>query len=661
MSDIALTVSVLALVAVVGLWIGNIKVRGVGFGIGGVLFGGIIVGHFVDQAGVTLSGDMLHFIQEFGLILFVYTIGIQVGPGFFASLRVSGLRLNLFAVLIVIMGGLVTAILHKIFAIPLPVVLGIFSGAVTNTPALGAGQQILRDLGTPVDLVDQMGMSYAMAYPFGICGILLTMWLMRLIFRVNVEAEAQKHESSLANGHSLIQTMNIRVENPNLNNMAIQDVPILNSDKIICSRLKRDDTLMVPSPGTIIQAGDLLHLVGQSTDLHNAQLVIGKEVDTSLSTRGTDLRVERVVVTNEKVLGKRIRDLHFKERYDVVISRLNRAGVELVASSDASLQFGDILNLVGRPASIDAVANVVGNAQQKLQQVQMLPVFIGIGLGVLLGSIPLFVPGFPVALKLGLAGGPLIMALILGRIGSIGKLYWFMPPSANLALRELGIVLFLAVVGLKSGGDFVDTLTQGEGLSWIGYGIFITAIPLITVGLLARIFAKMNYLTLCGMLAGSMTDPPALAFANNLHATSGAAALSYATVYPLVMFLRIITPQLLAVIFWGMGQRLMARCLSGLCTVLNPGWITRAAPVTLLLFFLSLSSMNVLISVMATSIIPFYFSWLSIFIAFFFVATGSFSAFNSAIMPFLAVALKKVATEMKNSGNERGCAETRHQ
>ncbi|EBA1890958.1 TPA: putative transporter [Salmonella enterica subsp. houtenae serovar [1],40:z4,z23:-] len=553
MSDIALTVSVLALVAVVGLWIGNIKVRGVGFGIGGVLFGGIIVGHFVDQAGMTLSGDMLHFIQEFGLILFVYTIGIQVGPGFFASLRVSGLRLNLFAVLIVIMGGLVTAILHKIFAIPLPVVLGIFSGAVTNTPALGAGQQILRDLGTPMDLVDQMGMSYAMAYPFGICGILLTMWLMRLIFRVNVEAEAQKHESSLANGHSLIQTMNIRVENPNLNNMAIQDVPILNSDKIICSRLKRDDTLMVPLPGTIIQSGDLLHLVGQPTDLHNAQLVIGKEVDTSLSTRGTDLRVERVVVTNEKVLGKRIRDLHFKERYDVVISRLNRAGVELVASSDASLQFGDILNLVGRPASIDAVANVVGNAQQKLQQVQMLPVFIGIGLGVLLGSIPLFVPGFPVALKLGLAGGPLIMALILGRIGSIGKLYWFMPPSANLALRELGIVLFLAVVGLKSGGDFVATLTQGEGLSWIGYGIFITAIPLITVGLLARIFTKMNYLTLCGMLAGSMTDPPALAFANNLHATSGAAALSYATVYPLVMFLRIITPQLLAVIFWGMG------------------------------------------------------------------------------------------------------------
>ena len=553
MSDIALTVSILALVAVVGLFIGNVKFRGIGLGIGVVLFGGSIVGHFVSQAGMTLSSDMLHVIQEFGLILFVYTIGIQVGPGFFASLRVSGLRLNLFAVLIVIIGGLVTAILHKLFDIPLPVVLGIFSGAVTNTPALGAGQQILRDLGTPMEMVDQMGMSYAMAYPFGICGILFTMWMLRVIFRVNVETEAQQHESSRTNGGALIKTINIRVENPNLHDLAIKDVPILNGDKIICSRLKREETLKVPSPDTIIQLGDLLHLVGQPADLHNAQLVIGQEVDTSLSTKGTDLRVERVVVTNENVLGKRIRDLHFKERYDVVISRLNRAGVELVASGDISLQFGDILNLVGRPSAIDAVANVLGNAQQKLQQVQMLPVFIGIGLGVLLGSIPVFVPGFPAALKLGLAGGPLIMALILGRIGSIGKLYWFMPPSANLALRELGIVLFLSVVGLKSGGDFVNTLVNGEGLSWIGYGALITAVPLITVGILARMLAKMNYLTMCGMLAGSMTDPPALAFANNLHPTSGAAALSYATVYPLVMFLRIITPQLLAVLFWSIG------------------------------------------------------------------------------------------------------------
>lgn len=550
MSGIALTVSVLALVAVVGLWIGSVKVRGVGMGIGGVLFGGIIVGHFVDNAGLTLNADMLHVLQEFGLILFVYTIGIQVGPGFFSSLRVSGLRLNLFAILIVLLGALVTAALHVFFSVPLPVILGIFSGAVTNTPALGAGQQILSDLGMPTAQVDMMGMSYAMAYPFGICGILLTMWLVRLVFRINLEKEASQFEASCGSGQERLHTLNIRVENPNLDNLAIQDVPLLNSDSLVCSRLKRGELLMVPSPATHLQSGDLLHLVGKERDLHDAQLIIGKEVATSLSTRGSDLRVERVVVTNERVLGKRIRDLNYKQRYDVVISRLNRAGVELVAGSGASLQFGDILTLVGRPGSIEAVSAEMGNAQQKLQQVQMLPVFIGIGLGVLLGSIPLFIPGFPAALRLGLAGGPLIMAIILGRIGSIGRLYWFMPPSANLALRELGIVLFLAVVGLKSGGDFLDTLVHGDGLSWVSYGVAITALPLLSVALLARLFTGINYLTLCGMLAGSMTDPPALAFANNLHATSGAAALSYATVYPLVMFLRIITPQLLVVLFW---------------------------------------------------------------------------------------------------------------
>lgn len=550
MSAIALTVSMLALVAVLGLWIGNWKVYGVGLGIGGVLFGGIIVGHFAQTYQLVLNGDMLHFIQEFGLILFVYTIGIQVGPGFFSSLRVSGLRLNCFAILMVVVGGLVTAIIHKLFAVPLPIILGVFSGAVTNTPALGAAQQILTDLGSPPQLVSQMGMGYAMAYPFGICGILLVMWLIRLFFKINVDREAKEFDSSHGQNRELLQTMNVAVRNPNLHGLSVQDVPLLNSDEVVCSRLKRGELLMVPLSGTVIELGDYLHLVGQREALEKVRLVVGEEVDVTLSTAGTALQTARVVVTNEAVLGKKIRDLNLKQKYDVAITRLNRAGIELVASNSASLQFGDILNLVGRPEAIEAVSAVVGNAQQKLQQVQMLPVFIGVGLGVLLGSIPLFIPGFPAALRLGLAGGPLVVALILGRIGSIGKLYWFMPPSANLALRELGIVLFLSVVGLKSGGDFINTLVNGDGLAWIGYGAMITAIPLLTVGILARMLAKMNYLTLCGMLAGSMTDPPALAFANGLHPTSGAAALSYATVYPLAMFLRIMSPQILAVLFW---------------------------------------------------------------------------------------------------------------
>ncbi|AAU36895.1 unknown [[Mannheimia] succiniciproducens MBEL55E] len=261
-------------------------------------------------------------------------------------------------------------------------------------------------------------------------------------------------------------------------------------------------------------------------------------------------RSERVVGTNEKVLGKRIRTLGIHQRYGIMISRLNRAGVELVPTADSILQFGDVLHMVGNVETMDAAISIIGNAKQKLQQVQMLPVFIGICLGVLLGSLPIHIPGFPVALKLGLAGGPLVVALILARIGSIGKLYWFMPPSANLALREIGIVLFLTVVGLKSGGNFVNTLTQGDGVTWMGYGVLITFVPLMAVGIIARIYAKMNYLSICGLLAGSMTDPPALAFANAIKEENGAAALSYATVYPLVMFLRIISPQLLAILLW---------------------------------------------------------------------------------------------------------------
>ena len=550
MSDVALSTSLLALVAVLGLWFGNLRFYGVGLGIGGVLFGGIAVGHFVGYFGVELDMHTLQFIQEFGLILFVYTIGIQVGPGFFSSLRTSGLKLNLFAALLVLLGFVVVYLIHKLFNVPLPVILGTYSGAVTNTPSLGAGQQILNELGAQPGEMGVMGMGYAVAYPFGICCILLTMWLVRLVFKINIEREARHFEQLSGQNKRNLQTMNLAVRNPNLDGLMLQEIPSLEDGQVICSRLKRGEALMVPHATTRIQLNDLVHLVGEPEALKRVRLVIGEEVETSLSTQGTDLRVVRVVVTNEQVLSKTIQELDLKLKYDVVVSRLNRAGIELVPSNHSSLQFGDILNLVGRAEAIEAVANLVGNAQQKLQQVQMLPVFIGIGLGVVLGSVPFYVPGFPAALKLGLAGGPLVVALILSRIGSIGPLYWFMPPSANLALRELGIVLFLAVVGLKAGGNFVETLVQGDGVLWMGFGAAITLIPLCSVAVLARWLAGMNYLTLCGLLAGSMTDPPALAFANNMHPTSEASSLAYATVYPLVMFLRILSPQILAILLW---------------------------------------------------------------------------------------------------------------
>ncbi|HEA3289535.1 TPA: putative transporter [Pasteurella multocida] len=550
MSDIAITISLLALVAVIGLWIGHWKIRGVGLGIGGVLFGGIIVAHFTNQYGLKLDAHTMHFIQEFGLILFVYTIGIQVGPGFFASLRQSGLKLNGFAALIVLLGSLAVIVIHKLADVPLDIILGIYSGAVTNTPSLGAGQQILSELGL-TQTMSTMGMAYAMAYPFGICGILLSMWLIRLFFRIKIDDEAKNFLKESGQDKETLGSINVRVTNPNLDGLRLVDIPGFDEKRdVVCTRLKRDEHISVPQANTIIQKGDLLHLVGEIPLLRKIKLVLGEEVDVPLSSFTGDLRSDRIVVTNEKVLGKKIRALGIHQKYGVVISRLNRAGVELVPTANTALQFGDVLHVVGRSEVLNQAVSILGNAQQKLQQVQMLPVFIGIGLGVLLGSIPFHIPGFPVPLKLGLAGGPLVVALILARIGSIGKLYWFMPPSANLALREIGIVLFLAVVGLKSGGNFVDTLVNGSGLEWMVYGIFITFVPLMIVGIVARLYAKMNYLSLCGLLAGSMTDPPALAFANAIKEESGASALSYATVYPLVMFLRIISPQLLAILLW---------------------------------------------------------------------------------------------------------------
>lgn len=547
MSDIALTVSLISLVSVIGLWLGQIKIRGVGLGIGGVLFGGILVAHFAAQWGIQLDPHTLHFIQEFGLILFVYTIGIQVGPAFFSSLRQSGLKLNGFALLIVALSGLLVIILHKLFAIPLPAILGVFSGAVTNTPSLGAGQQILNELGADTAV---MGMGYAIAYPFGIIGILISMWLIRVLLHINIEQEATEFERHHNADKIGLSTQNVKITNPNLNGLTLKELPDFELHDVVYSRLKRNGELFVPKVDTQLQIGDILHLVGEPSTLRKMQLILGENVETSLSTKGTMFRSERAVVTNEKVFGKQIRQLMLKGKYDVVISRLNRAGVELVANGEMHLQFGDVLTLVGRKEDIDTVMAIIGNAQQKLQQVQMLPIFIGIGLGVLLGSIPLYLPGFPVALKLGLAGGPLVVALLLARIGSIGKLYWFMPPSANLALREIGIVLFLAVVGWKAGGNFLSTLLSKDGMIWIAAGAVITAIPLLITAIVARLYGKLNYLTLCGLLAGSMTDPPALAFANALKETNGAAALAYATVYPLVMFCRIVLPQILAILLW---------------------------------------------------------------------------------------------------------------
>ncbi len=547
--DIARIMLTLSLIAAAGLALGQIKIKGVGLGIGGVLFAGLAGGQIAASLGVKLDTHVLHFLREFGLILFVYTIGVQVGPGFFAALKRSGLTLNLLAVALVAGGVMVAVILHKGLGLPLPAVLGLLSGAVTNTPSLGAAQQILAEVGAPAAALETPSLGYAIAYPFGIVGILIAMMTVRAVFRLDPVAEAKLFDDRRRAEVTVIDTLDVAVRNPTVFGSALRDIHLFGDLGIVASRMMRGGRLCVPHPDTAIQPGDVFHLVGPRPKLEQLRAFLGDVSDVPLTTKGTDVRWDRLVVTANAVLGKTIGQLNLADAYDVVVSRVNRAGVELVPSPSLSLQFGDIVTAIGKPDDLQRVAHLVGNAPRRLQQVDFIPVFIGIALGVLLGSIPVYVPGMPAPLKLGLAGGPLVVAIALARLGHAGPLVWFMPPAANLALREIGIVLFLAVVGFLSGDRFLDTLLHGDGALWIACGAAITLLPLLIVGLAARALFGLNYLTVCGLLAGGMTDPPALAFANAL-SPSEAPSLAYATVYPLVMFLRILAPQLIVLFLW---------------------------------------------------------------------------------------------------------------
>jgi putative transport protein len=541
---VAQVMLVLSLVGALGLLLGEMKFKGVGIGIGGVLFAGIAAGHVAKSAGIHLESAMLEFVREFGLMLFVYSIGIQVGPGFFASLKRNGLRLNFVAASVVVTGAVIAALFHLVLDVPLPAALGIMSGAVTNTPSLGAAQQILKDVGTSPELLAMPSLGYAVAYPFGIVGILLTMLLARRIFRLDSEEAAKAFEAERAAKALKLDTLDVVIRNEQIEGLRLDAVPGLAEAGVKASRMERDGALCVPHDHTVVRTGDVLHLVGPPAKLEGLRRALGAVHERKLTTQGTDLKWERLVVTEHRALGHSIGDLQLEEAYDVRVSRVTRAGVELVPSSTLPLQFGDILNVIGRPENLRKVAAVIGNKQQRLQQVEYVPVFVGLALGLILGSLPLAFPGMPAPLKLGLAGGPLVAAIVLSRIGHAAGLVWFMPPVANLALRELGIVLFLAVVGFRSGDRFVETLLGGQGLWWIAYGAVITLLPLLVAAAVGQLFLRLNYLTLCGLLAGSMTDPPALAFANAM-SPSQAPALAYATVYPLVMCLRILAPQVL--------------------------------------------------------------------------------------------------------------------
>jgi putative transport protein len=542
--SIAHAVLVLSGVIALGIAIGHIRFFGITLGIAGVLFSGLLFGHF----GLTINHEVLEFCREFGLILFVFTIGMHVGPSFFASFRKQGLKLNLLAASIVFLGVAVTVGLYVFADLPLAVAVGLLSGAVTNTPGLGAAQQALRE-GLPdiANTGELSGMAYAVAYPFGIIGIILTMLLIRAVAKVNLSSESESFTREQSPQTEKPINYNIEVTNQRLVGQQIRRLAGLVHGDFVISRMLRGDKVMTASADTVLQLGDILHVVCTKENADKLAIVVGDPTAVDVRSVKSHYTVRKILITHKDAVGKTIGELDLINRYGTTITRVLRAGVELVAHGRVELNFGDQVTVVGDESSLKKVAAELGDSVKQLNLPNILPIFIGILLGVIVGSIPFTFPGVPAPVKLGLAGGPLLVAILLSKIGKIGPVIWYLPQSANLVMREIGITLFLACVGIKSGGKFMETLLVGDGLYWMLLAALITIVPLLVVGFAARYVFKLNYLSLCGLLAGSMTDPPALSFSHQMTG-SDAPAFTYASVYALVMFLRILTAQALVLL-----------------------------------------------------------------------------------------------------------------
>jgi putative transport protein len=534
----------LGIVAAFGLALGSLGVRGVRLGAAGVLFAGI----FFGQLGMHIDERILEFVRDFGLLLFVYTVGLQVGPGFLSSVKQRGLQLNALGAAVVLLGGVIVAGFRFLFHFPVPVIGGLFAGASTNTPSLAAAQAALQN-GTSANPAsgDLLGMAYAVAYPFGIVGIILTMIIVRKLFSIDVELETRNVELSAMGKERAPDFIDLEVTNPNVDGLALRDLPFAAEAGVVFSRLLRSGSVIVPEDDSVVRLGDGLRLVGPKAKLLEFEPIIGRRNSIDIKSVPSELTTEHLYVTKSQVLGKSLGELNFERAYGAVVTRVTRADVEFAANDSVRLQFGDFLLVVGSGEGVVQVGELVGNKPKVLDHPRVLPVFVGILLGVILGGLPIVLPGMPAPVRLGLAGGPLIVALILSQVGRLGPLIWYLSPSANLVLREIGIVLFLACVGLKSGSRFLEVLLSGSGFYWMAAGAVLTFVPLMIVGVVARRFFKLDYPTLCGVLAGSMTDPPALAFATSI-TKSDQPLVAYAAVYPLVMILRVFIVQVLVLI-----------------------------------------------------------------------------------------------------------------
>ena len=532
---------VISLTAILGLLLGSIRIRGMKLGVAGMLFSGLLLGHF----GLSLDPHLMAFLKEFGLVLFVFTVGLQLGPGFFNSLKSEGLKLNSLAVMVVLTGAVIAFGAGHFLKWDIGVTAGILSGGTTNTPSLGAAQQAMATVAGGARQANLAAMAYAVAYPFGVLGIILSMVILRAIFRVNPKNELLLLQQKMAEGVSEVQRATFVVENANLAGEPIKNIPGLGDEGVVVSRMRRksETETQGATRDTVMELGDRVLVVGSPEQLHRVELAIGHRVDEDLRKAPGLLVSKRVIVTHKDVVGKTIADTQIGQRFGVTVTRVSRQDMILTAMPNMRLQFGDMLNLVGEEAAIELAAKALGNSVRQLNETSFASIFVGIALGILLGLYPWSLPGVPVPLRLGLAGGPLIIAILMGRVGKIGPLVIHMPINANTAFRELGIIFFLACVGLGAGAKFVETAFSATGLQWMALGAAVTVLPLLVVGMIGRKWLKMNYLTLVGVLAGSMTDPPALAFANKL-ANSDYPALAYANVYPLTMLLRILVAQM---------------------------------------------------------------------------------------------------------------------
>lgn len=538
-ASVAHIVCLYAFVISVGVLLGKIKIFGISLGVTFVLFTGILMGHF----GFTGETHILHFIREFGLILFVFCIGLQVGPSFFSSFKKGGMRLNLLAVGIVILNIAVALGIYFIAngRIELPMMVGILYGAVTNTPGLGAAQEALNQLsysGQPIAL------GYACAYPLGVVGIIGSIIAIRYIFRVNFAKEEEELKNQGGDMKHQPHMLTLEVRNESIAGKRLLQIKEFLGRSFVCSRICHEGHVSIPNHETEFHIGDQVFIVCSEEDAEAVIAFIGKEVQVDWEKQDVPMVSRRILVTKPEINGKKLGDMHFRSLFGVNVTRINRSGMDLFADPNLVLQVGDRVMVVGQQDAIERVTNVLGNQLKRLDHPNIATIFIGIFLGILIGSLPFAFPGMPTPVKLGLAGGPLVVAILIGRFGHKLGLVTYTTMSANLMLREIGIVLFLASVGIEAGQHFVQTVVEGDGLLYVGYGFLITVLPLLIIGTIGRLYFKVNYFTLMGLIAGSNTDPPALAYANQVSGND-APSVGYSTVYPLTMFLRILAGQMI--------------------------------------------------------------------------------------------------------------------